>query len=120
MKILFTLLISIVTLFGFEKLDSSNFDEKIKNKNVIVDFYAVWCPPCKILNQNLKDFDELKTQQDVTIFKVDVDEQMALARKYKITKLPSVVFIKNGKVKDLQFGVLSADELETLSQKHFK
>ncbi|CAI8206254.1 MAG: Uncharacterised protein [Arcobacter lacus] len=45
---------------------------------------------------------------------------MALARKYNISKLPSVVYLKDGEVKDLQFGVLSADELEALSQKHFK
>ena len=120
MKILAALLISIVTLFGFEKLDSSNFDEKIEGKNVIIDFYATWCPPCKILAQNLKDYDELKSQDNVTVFKVDVDEQMALARKYNISKLPSVVYLKDGEVKDLQFGVLSADELEALSQKHFK
>lgn len=120
MKILIALLISIVSLFGFEKLDASNFDEKIKGKNVIVDFYATWCPPCKILAVNLEDFNEIKSQEDVIIFKVDVDEQMALARKYNITKLPSVVFLKDGKVKDLKFGVFSAEELEELSQKHFK
>ncbi len=120
MKIIMVFLISIISLFGFESLSSSNFDEKIKGKSVIIDFYATWCPPCKILAVNLKDYNEMKSQDNVTIFKVDVDEQMALAKKYNITKLPSVVFIKDGKVKDLQFGVLSADELEALSQKHFK
>ena len=120
MKILIALFISLVSLFGFEKLDSSNFDSKVKDKNVIVDFYATWCPPCKILAVNLEDYNEMKSQEDVTIYKVDIDEQMALARKYNITKLPSVVFIKDGVVKDLQYGVLSADELDKLSQKHFK
>lgn len=119
MKIFIALIFSIVSLFAFEKLDKENFDEKVKGKNVIVDFYATWCPPCKILAVNLEDYNEMKTQDDVTIYKVDIDEQMSLARKYNITKLPSVVFIKDGEVKDLQFGVLSADELDLLSQKHF-
>ena len=48
-KIILLMLISIASLFAYEELTVDNFDEKIKDKNVIIDFYAVWCPPCKIL-----------------------------------------------------------------------
>ena len=45
-----------------------NFDEKIKNQNAIVDFYAPWCPPCKVLANNLEDF-EVQKPDDVEILK---------------------------------------------------
>ena len=59
-KFLFMLLLSYASLFAFEELTVQNFDDKIKGKNVIVDIYATWCPPCKIVAQNLEEFDEEK------------------------------------------------------------
>ena len=47
-------------LFSYEELTVDNFDEKIKDKNAIIDFYASWCPPCKILANNLEDFEIIK------------------------------------------------------------
>ena len=117
-KILFAILFSFVSLFAFEELTVDNFDSKIKDKNVIIDFYAVWCPPCRILAKNLEDFDVVKPDS-VEIFKVNIDEQMALATKYGVSMLPTLVYFKNGKRVKEQVGVLSSDELLQSTKENF-
>ena len=83
-------------LFSYEELTVDNFDEKIKGKNAIIDFYASWCPPCKILANNLEDFDITKPE-NVHIYKVNIDDELTLAKKYGVTKLPTLIYFKNGK-----------------------
>lgn len=112
-------LFSVASLFAFEELTTENFETKIKDKNAIIDFYAVWCPPCKVLNIKLQEFEIVKPD-NVEIFKVNIDEQLALAKKYKITKLPSLVYFKNGKPLKTIVGIQSADELLKSSRKIFE
>ena len=106
-------------LFSYEELTVDNFDEKIKDKNVIIDFYAVWCPPCKILASNLEDFDVVKPD-NVEIFKVNIDNQMVLAKKYGVSKLPTMVYFKNGKPINNYVGILSVEELAQTAKENFK
>jgi len=118
-KIVLLMFFSIVSLFAYEELTVDNFDAKIKNKNVIVDFYAVWCPPCKILASNLEDFDLVKPD-NVEIYKVNIDDQLVLAKKYGVSKLPTLVYFKNGKPINDYVGILSVDELAQTSKENFK
>jgi thioredoxin 1 len=118
-KIFLITLFSIVSLFAYEELTIDNFDSKIKDKNVIVDFYAVWCPPCKTLATNLEDFDVVKPD-NVEIFKVNIDEQMLLAKKHGVSKLPTMVYFKNGKAIKDYVGVLSVEELQATVKENFK
>ena len=117
-KILILFLFTVVSLFAFEELTTENFETKIKDKNAIIDFYAVWCPPCKVLNRKLQEFEIIKPD-NVEIYKVNIDEQLALAKKYKITKLPSLVYFKDGKALKTVVGIQSADELFKSSRKIF-
>jgi thioredoxin 1 len=117
-KIILIMLFSIISLFAYEELTVDNFDSKIKDKNVIIDFYAVWCPPCKILANNLEDFDVVKSD-NVEIFKVNIDNQMVLAKKYGVSKLPTLVYFKNGKPINDYVGILSVEELIETSNKNF-
>jgi len=117
-KILMILVFSIVSAFAFEELNIDNFEEKIKGKNAIVDFYAVWCPPCKVLDRNLKDFDEIKPE-GVTIFKLNIDEEPMITRKYDVTKLPTLVYFKDGKPVKTMVGIQSISGLIDSSQKYF-
>jgi thioredoxin 1 len=118
-KIILITLFSIISLFAYEELTIDNFDSKIKDKNVIVDFYAVWCQPCKILANNLEDFDVVKPD-NVEIFKVNIDNQMVLSKKYGVSKLPTLVYFKNGKPINDYVGILSVEELTETSKENFK
>ena len=118
-KIFFLFLFSVISVFAFEELNMDNFEDKIKDKNVIIDFYAPWCPPCKIVANNLENFDVSKPD-NVQIYKVNVDDELALAKKYGVSKLPTLVYFKNGKPVNDYVGVLSVAELTATSKENFK
>lgn len=118
-KIFLIFLISVISLFAYEELNIDNFEEQIKGKNVIVDFYAPWCPPCKILANNIEDFD-ISKPDNIKIYKVNIDDELTLAKKYGVTKLPTVIYFKNGKVIKDYIGVLSSEELLQASKENFK
>jgi len=96
-----------------ENLSESNFDEIINNSPVpvIVDFWAEWCGPCKMIGQVL---DELNNDYDdkILIGKVNVDEQGSLAMKYGIRNIPTLLFFKNGQLIDKQVGSVPRKVLE--------
>lgn len=118
-KIVISLLLSVVSLFAFEHLTVENFDKKIKDKNVIVDFYATWCPPCKVLAKNLKAYDKVKSS-DVIIYKVDIDKNMNLALKHNVKALPTLGYFKNGKLVIKEVGIKDVAQLSNSTKKYFK
>ena len=118
-KLILAMMFSAISLFGFEHLTEDNFDKKIKNKNVIVDFYATWCPPCKVLAKNLIAFDKVKSS-DVEIYKVDIDQYMELAKKYKVRALPTLVYFKDGELMAREVGIRDVPQLSNNVKKYFK
>lgn len=86
-------------------LNSSNFDDYISSSKipVVVDFWAAWCGPCKMMGPVL---DELAEQYEgkIVVAKVNVDDDPALAMKYAIESIPAVKLFKDGILKDESIG----------------
>jgi len=92
--------------------DESTFDEAIKEGNVIVDFWAEWCEPCKRIAPMLEYLAE-KYNGKIKIVKVDTDANPNLSMKYNISSIPNLYFFKNGEVVDNQVGAYPLPVLES-------
>lgn len=83
---------------------------------VLVDFYATWCGPCKMMTPVLEELAE-ELKDDVTIAKIDVDEESDLASEYRISSIPTLVLLKNGKPVDSAIGYRPASFLAEMINK---
>lgn len=75
-------------------LGNKNFKLALKKEVLLVDFWAPWCGPCKMVAPTLNEIAE--TEQDIIIGKVNVDNNQDLAKKYKVRNIPTMVIFKNG------------------------
>ena len=90
------------------------FDDLItSNIPVLVDFYAEWCGPCKMMKPILEDVKAMKGEK-VRVVKVDVDKHQELAAYYQIQSVPTLMIFKDGKQLWRQSGALQAKELSEL------
>lgn len=89
----------------------SKFSEIIsKDQPVLVDFFADWCGPCKMLSPILKQVKDA-LGEDVTIIKIDVDKNQSLASKYQVRGVPTMLLFKNGQQVWRQSGVLQKNDI---------
>ena len=86
-----------------------SFKDLISNGTVVVDFYADWCGPCKMLGPVLEEFD--KENNDVEVVKVNVDNFQDLAMEYKVMTIPNLIVFENGEVKNNSVGFIDKDTL---------
>ena len=93
----------------------ANFEEEVLNSPlpVLVDFYADWCNPCKMMAPTVAKLAEAY-EGKVKIGKINVDEQAALAAKYKVMSIPTLIVFQKGEVYRKSVGVISEEEIAAL------
>ncbi|HTL80970.1 MAG TPA: thioredoxin [Bacteroidia bacterium] len=95
----------------------SKFSELINgDKPVLVDFWAEWCGPCKMMKPILEDLKSLIGEK-AHIIKIDVDRNQQVSAAYNIRSIPTLVLFKNGKIVWRQSGVMQARELKQVIEK---
>lgn len=100
-------------------LTKLNFEEEVlqSEKLVLVDFWANWCGPCKMIAPVLEQIAE-EYKEKVKIGKVNVDEESEIARQYQILSIPTLILFKNGKIMNVSVGFLSKSEIEKIIQQN--
>ena len=95
------------TIVTEETFDASVIENKLP---VLADFWATWCPPCKIIGPILE---EIAGEYDgrVVICKIDVDQNQALAQKYNVRSIPTLFFFKDGEIKEQVVGALPKEQI---------
>ena len=96
-------------------LTNQNFEEEVLKSGipVLVDFFATWCGPCKMLAPVIAELAE-KYEGKVKVGKVNVDEENELAMKYQILSIPTLVLFKDGKIINIKVGLSSKSEIENM------
>lgn len=118
-KVLLILFFSVVSLFAFEELTERNYKDKISGKNVLLDFHSPYWGACKVLGKNLTKYNA--SQNDgVVIYKVDAYEKQTIAKEFNVVAVPTLIYLKNGKVVAKKIGISSVKEIKSNVKKHFK
>lgn len=94
------------------EIKENEFNDKIKEGKVLVDCYATWCGPCRMLSPII---DELATNmEDTHFYKLDVDEAESICKDYGIMSIPALLLFKDGKLITKSVGLKQIDELEEM------
>ena len=94
------------------KITEENFEEEVLKceKEVVIDFYADWCGPCKMQSPIIDKLAEERS--DIKVGKINVDESSNLAEKYGIMSIPTIMVIKNGEIANKFVGLTSKEIIE--------
>lgn len=95
-----------------------DFEEEVLNssKVILVDFFATWCGPCKMLSPILEEISEIKENFDIA--KIDIDENTELAEKYGIESVPTMIIFKDGEILNRIVGLYGKNEIIEMIEKY--
>lgn len=92
------------------EIKEKEFNEKIKGKKVVVDCFATWCGPCRMLSPIVDEV--AKENSDIEFYKLDVDDAENISREYGIMSIPTILVFEEGKLKNTHVGFMSKEDLE--------
>ena len=97
---------------GYFIITDSNFEEMVINstKPVLLDFWASWCPPCRMLSPNITDIAN-KYKDILVVGKVNVDTELVLANRFGISSIPTLILINNGKIIKRHLGYMDKNAI---------
>lgn len=101
---------------ALQEVNESQFENAIANGNVLVDFWASWCGPCKMLAPTLERI--AQGRDDIKIVKCNIEENQKIATKYKIMNIPFMVLFKNGQIAGNLMGNLPQAKIEKFLDDH--
>lgn len=93
-----------------KEIKNENFDTEIKDNLVLVDFYASWCGPCKMMHPVIDQLAE--ANPNLKILKVNIDDREDIARNYGVMSIPTLILFKEGNIKEKNIGFTPKDILE--------
>lgn len=96
------------------KISKENFASEVLNSNkpVLLDFYADWCAPCRMVGPIVSEI--ANERNDVKVCKINVDEQPELAAQFQVMSIPMLAVIKNGKLENQVVGYRSKEQIEAM------
>lgn len=96
------------------QITNENFEYEVleSKKTVLVDFYADWCGPCKMLSPIIEEI--AKENENIKIAKINVDNEQEIAMKYQVMSIPTLIVINNGKETKRSVGLIDKYEIENL------
>ena len=96
------------------KINQENFASEVLNSNkpVLLDFYADWCGPCRMVGPIVSEI--ANERSDVKVGKINVDEQPELAAQFQVMSIPMLAVIKNGKLENQVVGYRSKEQIEAM------
>lgn len=96
------------------KLTTENFDQEVlqAGQTVLVDFYADWCGPCKMMGPVVEEISNEETA--VKVCKINIDEEMEVAQKYGVMSIPTFIAFKNGEIAGKQIGAVPKSRLQDM------
>ncbi|MCH1964981.1 thioredoxin [Paraclostridium sordellii] len=99
-------------------IETEEFKNEVENatKTTIVDFFATWCGPCKMLSPVFEEIDQ--NVEEAKFLKVDIDKSLDLARRFEVTTVPTVIVFKDGKEADRLVGFIPKQKLEEMVKAH--
>lgn len=95
--------------------NKEEFNDLIKKENVLVDFFATWCGPCKMIGPSIEKL--AQENSDVAVIKVDVDKHPEIAANYGVQTIPTLIAFKEGQIVSQKIGFIPYPEILTMISK---
>ncbi|MDH5719800.1 MAG: thioredoxin [Spirochaetia bacterium] len=102
---------------GLQEVSDANFDDVIEKGLVMIDFWAPWCAPCRMVAPVLEELSD-EMGDKIKILKMNVDENPGTAQSFGITSIPTLILFKNGEAVERTVGAAGKEHYSSLVSKH--